>query len=47
MICSFSLSKNVNLTVFYCKMISQLFTMYSTETLLKVLHCSIFTVFYR
>jgi len=29
---SFSLSKTVNLMVFYSKIISQLFTVYSTET---------------
>jgi len=28
MICSFSLSNTLNLTVFYCKIISQLFTVY-------------------
>jgi len=30
--CSFSLSKTVNLTIFYSKIISQLFIVYSTET---------------
>jgi len=53
MSCSFSLSKTVNLMVFYCRITlnmspMRLFTVQKLSVnQLTVLHCSIFTVFYR